>query len=131
MAKIVYAKAAAAGKRVQALGGAKNHMIVLADADMEAATEALVGSLYGSAGQRCLAGSVIVGVGDAYGEIRERFLDATASLVVGNGLDDGVHMGPVISAPRRVTRPRSGRNWPPTMLNRVPSLLSWRSCTTA
>ena len=73
VAKIVYSKAAAAGKRVQSLGGAKNHMIVLPDADMEAANEALVGSLYGSAGQRCLAGSVIVGVGEAYDDIRERF----------------------------------------------------------
>ena len=98
VAKIVYAKAAASGKRVQSLGGAKNHMIVLPDADMEATNEALSGSLYGSAGQRCLAGSVIVGVGEAYDEIRERFLDTTASLAVGNGLDEGVQMGPVISA---------------------------------
>ena len=101
VAKIVYAKAAASGKRVQSLGGAKNHMIVLPDADMEATNEALSGSLYGSAGQRCLAGSVIVGVGEAYDEIRERFLDTTASLAVGNGLDEGVQMGPVISAPHK------------------------------
>ncbi len=98
VARVVYAGAAAAGKRVQALGGAKNHMIVLPDADMEATNEALVSSLYGSAGQRCLAGSVIVGVGEAYAGVRERFLDATASLRVGNGLEEGVEMGPVISA---------------------------------
>ncbi len=101
VARLVYAKAAAAGKRVQALGGAKNHMVVLPDADMEATTDALIGSLYGSAGQRCLAGSVIVGVGGAYDDIRERFLDATRSLVVGNGFDDDVQMGPVISAEHR------------------------------
>jgi len=101
VARLVYAGAAATGKRVQALGGAKNHMIVLPDADMDATNEALIGSLYGSAGQRCLAGSIIVGVAGAYDDIRERFLDATASLVVGNGIDDGVQMGPVISAPHR------------------------------
>jgi len=101
VARHVYAGAAATGKRVQALGGAKNHMIVLPDADMDATNEALVGSLYGSAGQRCLAGSTIVGVGEAYAAIRERFLDAATSLVVGNGLDDGVQMGPVISAQHR------------------------------
>ena len=66
VARLVYAKAAATGKRVQALGGAKNHMVVLPDADLDATNEALIGSLFGSAGQRCLAGSVVVGVGDAY-----------------------------------------------------------------
>ena len=97
IARIVYAKAAAAGKRVQALGGAKNHMVVLPDADMEATNEALIGSLFGSAGQRCLAGSVVVGVGDAYDGVRERFLDAAASLQLGYGFDEATEMGPVIS----------------------------------
>ncbi|MBX6387131.1 MAG: aldehyde dehydrogenase family protein, partial [Microbispora sp.] len=62
VARIVYARAGAAGKRVQALGGAKNHMIVLPDADLDRVTEAVVQSAYGAAGQRCLAGSVVVGV---------------------------------------------------------------------
>ena len=101
VARIVYARAAASGKRVQALGGAKNHMIVLPDADLDQTAEALLGSLFGSAGQRCLAGSVIVGVGDAYEPIRERFLDGAASLRLGAGLDDETEMGPVISGAHR------------------------------
>ena len=101
VAKIVYERAGAAGKRVQALGGAKNHMIVLPDADPEMVAEAVVSSVFGSAGQRCLAGSVVVGVGDAYGPMREGVLDGAASLKVGRGLDDGVDMGPVISGAHR------------------------------
>ena len=97
VARIVYTKAAAAGKRVQALGGAKNHMVVLPDADFDATNEALIGSLFGSAGQRCLAGSVVVGVGDAYDTVRERFLDSAGSVRVGYGLDKATEMGPVIS----------------------------------
>ena len=97
VAKLVYERAARAGKRVQALGGAKNHMIVLPDADPDLVAQAVTGSVFGSAGQRCLAGSVIVGVGDAYDPMRERLLDEAASIKVGNGLDDGVFMGPVIS----------------------------------
>jgi len=101
VARIVYSRGAAKGKRVQAFGGAKNHIIVLPDADLDAAAEAAIASIFGSAGQRCLAGSVLVGVGEAYGPVRERLLDRAASLVVGNGLDEAVQMGPVISAPHR------------------------------
>jgi malonate-semialdehyde dehydrogenase (acetylating)/methylmalonate-semialdehyde dehydrogenase len=101
VARTLYARAAASGKRVQALGGAKNHMIVLPDADLDAAAESVVSSAYGAAGQRCLAGSVIVGVGEAYGPMRERVLDGAASLRLGRGLDAGVTMGPVISRPHR------------------------------
>jgi len=101
VAKIIYERAGAAGKRVQALGGAKNHMIVLPDADPAMVADAVVGSVFGSAGQRCLAGSVVVGVGDAYEPMREGILDGAASLQVGRGLDDGVDMGPVISGPHR------------------------------
>ena len=101
VAKIIYERAGAAGKRVQALGGAKNHMIVLPDADAEMVADAVVGSVFGSAGQRCLAGSVVVGVGDAYEPMREGILDGAASLQVGRGLDDGVDMGPVISGAHR------------------------------
>ncbi len=101
VAKIIYERAGAAGKRVQALGGAKNHMIVLPDADPAMVADAVVGSVFGSAGQRCLAGSVVVGVGDAYGPMREGILDGAASLKVGRGLDDGVDMGPVISGAHR------------------------------
>ena len=101
VAKIIYERAGTAGKRVQALGGAKNHMIVLPDADPAMVAEAVVSSVFGSAGQRCLAGSVVVGVGDAYGPMREGVLDGAASLKVGRGLDDGVDMGPVISGAHR------------------------------
>ncbi len=101
VAKIVYARAGAAGKRVQALGGAKNHMIVLPDADPEMVADAVVGSVFGSAGQRCLAGSVVVGVGDVYEPMRDGILDGAASLRIGRGLDEGVDMGPVISDAHR------------------------------
>ncbi len=101
VARIIYERAGAAGKRVQALGGAKNHMIVLPDADPQTVADAVVGSVFGSAGQRCLAGSVVVGVGDAYELMREGVLDGAASLKVGRGLDDGVDMGPVISRTHR------------------------------
>ncbi|HUH13302.1 MAG TPA: CoA-acylating methylmalonate-semialdehyde dehydrogenase, partial [Longimicrobiales bacterium] len=101
VARVIYARAAAAGKRVQALGGAKNHMLVLPDADLDVATDAVIGSIFGSAGQRCLAGSVMVGVGDAYEAMRERVLDAAAGLKVGYGLDEDTFMGPVISAEHR------------------------------
>jgi malonate-semialdehyde dehydrogenase (acetylating) / methylmalonate-semialdehyde dehydrogenase len=101
VAKSLYAAAAAAGKRVQALGGAKNHMIVLPDADYDATAKAVIASVYGATGQRCLAGSIIVGVGEAFRPIRERVLDGAASLTLGSGLDPGVTMGPVISAPHR------------------------------
>lgn len=99
--RLIYSRAAQSGKRVQALGGAKNHMIVLPDADMDAANSAVIGSLFGAAGQRCLAGSVVVGVGEAYKPLRERFLDSAASLEVGYGLDDEVEMGPLVSARHR------------------------------
>ena len=101
VARLAYAKAAAAGKRVQALGGAKNHMVVMPDADFNITNEALIGSLFGSAGQRCLAGSAVVGVGEAYDKMRERFLDSANSLTIGYGLDEGTEMGPVISKPHK------------------------------
>jgi len=101
VARRVYGAAAAAGKRVQALGGAKNHIIVLPDADPDAAASAILSSVYGATGQRCLAGSIIVGVGEAYQPMRERVLDGAASLRLGNGLEPGVTMGPLISAPHR------------------------------
>lgn len=101
VAKIVYTRAAAAGKRVQTLGGAKNFLIVLPDADMDATLDACAGSLFGSTGQRCLAGSVVVGVGDAHHQIRERILDYASSIRIGDGLDSSTQMGPVISAEHR------------------------------
>jgi malonate-semialdehyde dehydrogenase (acetylating)/methylmalonate-semialdehyde dehydrogenase len=101
VAETVYRRAAHAGKRVQALGGAKNYIIVLPDADLEVAAEACISSIFGSSGQRCLAGSIVVGVGEAHREIRERMLDLASSLRLGNGLDESTDMGPVISAAHR------------------------------
>ena len=101
IARVVHTRASASGKRVQALGGAKNFMIVLPDADMDVAHEACSGSIFGSTGQRCLAGSVIVGVGDAHAEIRGRMLDSAASIRLGDGLEAGTDMGPLISAAHR------------------------------
>jgi malonate-semialdehyde dehydrogenase (acetylating)/methylmalonate-semialdehyde dehydrogenase len=101
VARVVYAKAGQTGKRVQALGGAKNHMVVLPDADLDLAADAAVSSVFGSAGQRCLANSVLVGVGEAYDLVKTRVLDRATSLAVGYGLDEGTFMGPVISRKHR------------------------------
>jgi len=101
VAKIVYTRASAAGKRAQTLGGAKNYLIVLPDADMDATLEACASSIFGSTGQRCLAGSIVVGVGDAHPQIRERLLDHAASIRMGDGLAPDTDMGPVISAAHR------------------------------
>lgn len=97
IARIIYRVAGAAGKRVQALGGAKNHMIVMPDADLDLTAEAIVGSVYGSAGQRCLAGTQVMGVGEAYGRIKERIVEGARAVKVGYGLDEDTFMGPVIS----------------------------------
>ena len=96
-AKYVYARAAANGKRAQCQGGAKNHVIVLPDADMRMATQIISDSAFGCAGQRCLAVSVAVTVGDARTAFRDSIVEAAASLKVGNGLVEGVQMGPVIT----------------------------------
>ena len=98
VARYVYARAGANGKRAQCQGGAKNHVIVLPDADMASATQIITDSAFGCAGQRCLAVSVAVTVGEAQKTFRDSITDAAASLRVGNGLDNGVQMGPVITA---------------------------------
>jgi malonate-semialdehyde dehydrogenase (acetylating)/methylmalonate-semialdehyde dehydrogenase len=97
VARHVYARAAASGKRMQCQGGAKNHVIVLPDADMELATQIIGDSAFGCAGQRCLAVSVAVTIGDAQKTFRDSISHAASSLRVGNGLGADVQMGPVIS----------------------------------
>jgi len=97
VARHVYARAGANGKRAQCQGGAKNHVIVLPDADMTMATQIITDSAFGCAGQRCLAVSVAVTVGDAQKSFRDLIADAAAGLRVGDGLDEGVQMGPVIT----------------------------------
>jgi malonate-semialdehyde dehydrogenase (acetylating)/methylmalonate-semialdehyde dehydrogenase len=97
VAKYIYATAASHGKRVQAQGGAKNPVIILPDADMDMATKIVADSAFGCAGQRCLAVSFAVTVGDAKNQFTELICDAASSRVVGYGLDSGVQMGPVIN----------------------------------
>ncbi len=97
-AKYLYGRAAANGKRVQAQGGAKNPVIILPDADMEMATKIIADSAFGCAGQRCLAVSLAVTVAEARTTFAGMICDAAASRVVGNGLETGVQMGPVINA---------------------------------
>ena len=97
VARYVYARAGANGKRAQCQGGAKNHVIVLPDADMKMATQIISDSAFGCAGQRCLAVSVAVTVGEAQKTFRDAITEAAANLRVGNGLDEGVQMGPVIT----------------------------------
>ncbi len=94
----IYAKASVYGKRVQAQGGAKNPVIILPDADLEMTAKIVGDSVYGCAGQRCLAASNIVTVADDQGEVRAALLEAVRSRVTGYGLDESVHMGSVISA---------------------------------
>jgi malonate-semialdehyde dehydrogenase (acetylating)/methylmalonate-semialdehyde dehydrogenase len=98
VAKYIYSRGAANGKRVQAQGGAKNPVIVLPDADMEMTTRITADSAFGCAGQRCLAASIAITVGDARHTYTEAIADAAISRVVGYGLDESVQMGPVITA---------------------------------
>ncbi|MFM7625758.1 MAG: CoA-acylating methylmalonate-semialdehyde dehydrogenase, partial [Gammaproteobacteria bacterium] len=98
IAKYIYATGAAQGKRVQALGGAKNHMVVMPDADLDAVTDALVGAAYGSAGERCMAISVAVPVGERTAEgLRERLVKRLAALKIGPGTDTAAEMGPLVT----------------------------------
>jgi malonate-semialdehyde dehydrogenase (acetylating)/methylmalonate-semialdehyde dehydrogenase len=101
VAKYIYSRAAANGKRAQCQGGAKNPAVVLPDADMEMSTRILADSAFGCAGQRCLATSAVITVGEAREEFTERIAAAAASRKVGYGLLEGVDMGPVISAESR------------------------------
>ena len=101
VAKYVYATAAAHGKRVQALGGAKNHAIVMPDADVDAAADAIVGAAFGSAGQRCMALSAVVAVGRAGDPLVAALSRKAAAIRVGGGSAADVEMGPVITADQR------------------------------
>jgi malonate-semialdehyde dehydrogenase (acetylating)/methylmalonate-semialdehyde dehydrogenase len=86
------------GKRVQALGGAKNHMVVMPDADLDQAVDALIGSAYGSAGERCMAISVAVAVGRIADELVERLAPRVRALKIGDGMDRASEMGPLVTA---------------------------------
>jgi malonate-semialdehyde dehydrogenase (acetylating)/methylmalonate-semialdehyde dehydrogenase len=101
VAKYIYSRGSANGKRVQAQGGAKNPILVLPDADMDMTTRIAADSAFGCAGQRCLAASIAITVGEARHTFAEAIADAAVSRVVGYGLDEGVQMGPVITMPSR------------------------------
>jgi len=101
VAKHVYTGAAARGKRVQALGGAKNHIVVMPDADPEITVPAILNSAFGNAGERCLSGSVAVAVGKAADILLDPLRDAASKMVVGPGDQPGVQVGPLIRAEHR------------------------------
>jgi malonate-semialdehyde dehydrogenase (acetylating)/methylmalonate-semialdehyde dehydrogenase len=101
VAAYVYATGAAHGKRVQALGGAKNHLLVMDDADLDKTVTALLSSAFGNAGQRCLAGSVAVGVGNLGDALVQELSEQASRLTVGNGMEPDTDMGPVIREERR------------------------------
>jgi malonate-semialdehyde dehydrogenase (acetylating)/methylmalonate-semialdehyde dehydrogenase len=98
IAQYIYERGAHFGKRVQALGGAKNHMVVMPDADLEQAVDALVGAAYGSAGERCMAVSVAVLVGDVADKIVPRLAERAKTLKIKNGMELDAEMGPIVSA---------------------------------
>ncbi len=98
VARHVYERCGATGKRVQALGGAKNFTVVMDDCDWDKSIANIIDSAFGCAGQRCLATSIVVGVGAAYGKLEKQLVEQMKKIKVGYGLDAGVTMGPVISA---------------------------------
>ncbi len=102
IAEYIYARGTSQGKRVQALGGAKNHMIVMPDADMDKTVDALMGAGYGAAGERCMAISVVVAVGDATANtLVEKLAPKVRALRIGDGMDDTIEMGPVVTSQHR------------------------------
>src|SRR5947207_936718 len=98
IAQYIYATAAQSGKRVQALGGAKNHMVVMPDADLDQATDAVMGAAYGSAGERCMAVSVAVAVGGIGDKLMDKLVPRVRALKIGPGTDPEAEMGPLVTA---------------------------------
>jgi malonate-semialdehyde dehydrogenase (acetylating)/methylmalonate-semialdehyde dehydrogenase len=101
IARYIYATAAANGKRVQALGGAKNHAVVMPDADLEFTADALIGAGYGSAGERCMAISAVVAVGNAADPLVARLAEKAKTLKIGPGSAEGMDMGPLVTRAHR------------------------------
>ncbi|MGI4814924.1 MAG: CoA-acylating methylmalonate-semialdehyde dehydrogenase [Janthinobacterium lividum] len=101
IAQYIHTEGSRHGKRVQALGGAKNHLVVMPDADIDQAVDALVGAAYGSAGERCMAISVAVAVGNIADTLVERLAARARTLKIGNGIDAGIEMGPLVTAVHR------------------------------
>lgn len=96
-AREIYSRAAKHGKRAQCSGGAINFLIVMPDADLDKSIPNMMESCFGNSGQRCLAGTFIIGVGNIYDELKERFIDAASKLKIGYGLDKGVQLTPVVA----------------------------------
>jgi len=101
IAEAIYRRGTHAGKRVQALGGAKNHLVVMPDADLDGAVDALMGAAYGSAGERCMAVSVAVAVGDVGDRLIEKLAPRIRALKVGPGTDKEAEMGPLVTGEHR------------------------------
>ena len=101
VARLVYQRGTHVGKRIQALGGAKNFIVVMPDADFDKSIPVIAESFYGCAGERCLAGAVLVPVGDAHTATRDRMVETARNMKVGDGLEAGIDMGPVISRKHR------------------------------
>jgi malonate-semialdehyde dehydrogenase (acetylating) / methylmalonate-semialdehyde dehydrogenase len=101
VARHIYETAAAQGKRVQALGGAKNHAVVLPDADLELAADAITSAAYGSAGERCMAISAVVAVGEAGDLVVSKLLDRAKQIRVGASLNPAAEMGPLVTGAHR------------------------------
>ncbi|MBD3921208.1 CoA-acylating methylmalonate-semialdehyde dehydrogenase [Paenibacillus sp. PR3] len=101
VAEYVYRTASAHGKRVQALAGAKNHSIVLPDADLDAAVTQIISAAFGSAGERCMACSVVVAVGNIGDVLVEKLQAAADAITIGNGMEEGIFLGPVIRGPHK------------------------------
>src|SRR3546814_4344883 len=97
IAEYIYSEGTKRGKRVQALGGAKNHMVIMPDADLDQAVDALIGPAYGSAGERCMATSVAVLVGDIADTVVERVAEKARALVINTGMDNAAEMSPLVS----------------------------------
>jgi malonate-semialdehyde dehydrogenase (acetylating)/methylmalonate-semialdehyde dehydrogenase len=98
VAKYIYTTAAAEGKRVQALGGAKNHLVVMPDANLEKTVDAIIGSAFGAAGERCLAGSVLVPVGEVAEPLLALLTKKVSGMKIGDGAEAGVDMGPLVTS---------------------------------
>jgi malonate-semialdehyde dehydrogenase (acetylating)/methylmalonate-semialdehyde dehydrogenase len=101
VAKYIYKTAAAEGKRVQALGGAKNHLVVMPDANLPKTVENIISSAFGAAGERCLAGSVLVPVGDSAEPLLKLLVEKVNEMRVGDGINEGVGMGPLVTKEHR------------------------------
>jgi malonate-semialdehyde dehydrogenase (acetylating)/methylmalonate-semialdehyde dehydrogenase len=105
IANYIYETGARHGKRVQALGGAKNHMVVMPDADLEQTVDALIGSAYGSAGERCMAISVAVMVGDVADKLVPMLAERAKTLKIKNGVELDAEMGPIVTGAAHAASP--------------------------